>query len=412
MNIFPDEVYDRRQAELSRRMEGQGVDVFFCPPSGDLEYLTGTQRRKSTFGNISYTHGWVCGAFFRPNQSPIFVIPRMVAEFDMPAGARGDPIIVNETDDGAAIFERVLKGFGPISAIAVEERTRADAVLHIAKSTVAEIRNATPLTNPMRRVKSAEEIDLIVDACRVADMSMGEITRHVAGGITERELSEELDHLLHLDGSRGVSFDTAVWAMGPATDRGANARERSSVISGGSSLLFDFGAIIGGYCSDFGRTLAVGKSGSELEEVYDIVIESAAAGLSAVKPGVLARDVDRATRKVIEDAGYGDKFRHRTGHCIGLDVHEYPFISEEDETVLEAGMTFTIEPSIFWPGRVGARIEDIIVVTQEGGRKLNDYSDDFVIIDSASASLDTGGDGCAHDHQEHGGCLPGEVVSE
>ena len=146
--------------------------------------------------------------------------------------------------------------------------------------------------------------------------------------------------------------------------------------------------------------------------MYDIVIESAAAGLSAVKPGVLARDVDRATRKVIEDAGYGDKFRHRTGHCIGLDVHEYPFISEEDETVLEAGMTFTIEPSIFWPGRVGARIEDIIVVTQEGGRKLNDYSDDFVIIDSASASLDTGGDGCAHDHQEHGGCLPGEVVSE
>ena len=224
--------------------------------------------------------------------------------------------------------------------------------------------------------------------------------------------SEELDHLLHLDGSRGVSFDTAVWAMGPSTDRGANDRERSSVISGGSSLLFDFGAIIGGYCSDFGRTLAVGKSGSELEEVYDIVIESAAAGLSAVKPGVLARDVDRATRKVIEDAGYGDKFRHRTGHCIGLDVHEYPFISEEDETVLEAGMTFTIEPSIFWPGRVGARIEDIIVVTQEGGRKLNDYSDDFVIIDSASASLDTGGDGCVHDHQEHGGCLPGEVVSE
>ena len=110
----------------------------------------------------------------------------------------------------------------------------------------------------MRRVKSAEEIDLIVDACRVADMSMGEISRHVAGGITERELSEELDHLLHLDGSRGVSFATAVWAMGPSTDRGANDRDRSSVISGGSSLLFDFGAIIGGYCSDFGRTLAVG----------------------------------------------------------------------------------------------------------------------------------------------------------
>ena len=87
-------------------------------------------------------------------------------------------------------------------------------------------------------------------------------------------------------------------------------------------------------------------------------------------------------------------------------------ISEEDETVLEAGMTFTIEPSIFWPGRVGARIEDIIVVTEDGGRKLNDYSADFVTIDSASASLDTGEGGCAHDHQERGGCLPDEVLSE
>ena len=116
MSIFSDEVYDRRQAELGRRMEEQGVDVFFCPPSGDLEYLTGTQRRKSTFGNISYTHGWICGAFFRPNQAPIFVIPRMVAEFDMPSGARGDLIIVNETDDGAAIFEKVLKDFGSINA--------------------------------------------------------------------------------------------------------------------------------------------------------------------------------------------------------------------------------------------------------------------------------------------------------
>ena len=193
--------------------------------------------------------------------------------------------------------------------------------------------------------------------------------------------------------------------MGASTDRDANDRERSSVIPSGSSLLFDFGAIMNGYCSDFGRTLAVGDADTELAEVYDIVIESAAAGLAAVKPGVLASDVDRATRKVIVDAGYGDKFRHRTGHCIGLDVHEHPFISEEDETPLEAGMTFTIEPSIFWPGRVGARIEDIIVVTDKGGEKLNQYSESFVTVDSASGTLDSGVGGCAHEDHAAVGCM-------
>jgi Xaa-Pro dipeptidase len=104
-----------------------------------------------------------------------------------------------------------------------------------------------------------------------------------------------------------------------------------------------------------------------------------AAGIKAVRPGVTAASVHEATRKVIVDGGYGEWFRHRTGHCIGLDVHERPFISEEDETVLEAGMTFTIEPSIFWPGHVGVRVEDIIVCEETGGRKLNSYPTTMIV---------------------------------
>jgi Xaa-Pro dipeptidase len=321
----------------------------------------------------------------------------MVAEFDMPHGATGEKIIIKETDDGSAVFEKIIKDFGPLKKIAVEQRTWAETTLEISEYSRGIIQNGMSLTNPMRRKKSDEEISLIREACLLADNSMEKITNTVVEAENEREISEELDHLLNLEGSRGVSFDTAVWAMGPSTNRDASDREKNNVIPEGSSLLFDFGAIIKGYCSDFGRTLSVGESDSELKEVYEIVIESAKQGLSAVRPGALASDVDRATRKVIEDAGYGDKFRHRTGHCIGLDVHEYPFISEEDDTPLEAGMTFTIEPSIFWPGRVGARIEDIVVVTENGGEKLNQYHEDFVTVEKASAKLQSDG-GCEHDN--------------
>ena len=397
MKTFNDETYEKRQLELSNRMIESNCDLLFCPPSSDLEYLTGTLRRKPTFGNISYTHGWACGAFFRPFKTPLFVLPRMVAEFDMPHGATGEKIIIKETDDGSAVFEKIIKDFGPLKNIAVEQRTWAETTLKIREYSRGIVRNGITLTNPMRRKKSDEEISLIREACLLADLSMEKITNTVVAAENEREISEELDHLLNLEGSRGVSFDTAVWAMGPSTNRDASDREKNNVIPEGSSLLFDFGAIIKGYCSDFGRTLSVGESDSELKEVYEIVIESAKQGLSAVRPGALASDVDRATRKVIEDAGYGDKFRHRTGHCIGLDVHEYPFISEEDDTPLEAGMTFTIEPSIFWPGRVGARIEDIVVVTENGGEKLNQYHEDFVTVEKASAKLQSDG-GCEHDN--------------
>jgi Xaa-Pro aminopeptidase len=383
MSAFEATVYAERRETLGERMREQGVDALFCPPSGDLEYLTGARRRFPTFGNISYTHGWVCGAFLRPGQDPVFVLPRMVAEFDMPQGVPGEFVVVNETDDGGAIFERVVKGLGPLGTIAVEARTWAETVLALGTASGgARIVSSVPLTNPMRRNKSAAELERMTAACRIADAAMGAVTDDIADGVAERDLVEEVDSMLHRDGSRGVSFDTAVWAMGPSTQRDASDRETSNTMNRGNGVSFDFGAVVDGYCSDFGRTVAIGEPNEEYERVYAAVIGAQAAGLAAVKPGALARDVDAACRQVIVDAGYGDWFRHRTGHCIGLDVHEYPFISEEDETPLEPGMTFTIEPSVFWPGRVGVRIEDIVLVTDSAGVKLNEYSPDMVVVDA------------------------------
>ena len=135
MAAFEPAIYAERRAVLDERMRDQGVDLLFCPPSGDLEYLTGARRRFPTFGNISYTHGWVCGAFFRPGHDPVFVLPRMVAEFDMPTGVPGEFVVVNETDDGAAAFDRRGRaGSAPLGTIAVEPRTWAETLLALGRA--------------------------------------------------------------------------------------------------------------------------------------------------------------------------------------------------------------------------------------------------------------------------------------
>jgi len=135
--------------------------------------------------------------------------------------------------------------------------------------------------------------------------------------------------------------------------------------------MFDFGGVWGGYCSDFGRTVVCGEPPLEYERVYQIMLDAQEAGRAAAVPGALASEVNAACRAPIEDAGLGEFFRHRMGHGIGLDVHEQPFISTENDTSLEAGMTFTDEPSILWDGHFAVRIEDVVVCAQSGGEYLN-----------------------------------------
>jgi Xaa-Pro dipeptidase len=140
-----------------------------------------------------------------------------------------------------------------------------------------------------------------------------------------------------------------------------------------TAVMFDFGGVVDGYCSDFGRTIYCGEPPDDYREAYEVMLAAQEAGRAAARPGTPARDVNAACRTPIEDAGLGAHFRHRMGHGIGLDVHEHPFISAEEETPLEVGMTFTDEPSIVIPGRFSLRIEDILVCEEPGGRKLGSY---------------------------------------
>jgi Xaa-Pro aminopeptidase len=146
--------------------------------------------------------------------------------------------------------------------------------------------------------------------------------------------------------------------------------------------MFDFGGVVDGYCSDFGRTIYCGHPPQDVRDVYDVILAAHAAGLAAAAAGTPACEVNAACRRPIEEAGLGEHFRHRMGHGIGMDVHERPFLSEEDTTPLEPGMTFTDEPSIMIPGRYSLRIEDILVCDEGGGRNLNSYPAALVANDS------------------------------
>jgi Xaa-Pro aminopeptidase len=375
--------YAERRARLSERMRAGRVDLLFLGLSADLEYLTGIRRGVPFFGQSSYAHGWVTGAFFRPDELPTFVLPRMVAAFDLEQEVEGEVVVVNETDDGPAIFERVVRGLGRAETVAIGDRAWAEPTINRARlAGLVAMRPGSALVNELRRVKTREELEAMRRACRAVTQAMSAVAPSVVPGVTMNELREEVELELRRAGSMTPSVPTHIF---PGTYAGTEPGDLTSgtetgddPLPEGRTVLFDFGGVVDGYCSDFGRTVYCGEPPAEVERAYAAMLAAQEAGRAAATPGKLAREVNAACRAPIEEAGLGEHFRHRMGHAIGLDVHERPFVSPEDETPLEAGMTFTDEPSVIVPGAYGVRIEDIVVCEEGGGRYLEEYPKELV----------------------------------
>lgn len=371
--------YVQRRRHLSDRMRAEGVDVLFLGLSADLEYLSGVERGIPFFGQSSYAHGWVAGGFFRPDADPVFVLPRMVAAFDLPVKPDGEIVIVNETDDGFAVFERVAKGLGQAATVAVGDRVWAETTLNLGRVFGFDrLRTGSSLVNELRRVKTPEELEAMGRACRTVEQAMAAVAPRVEPGVSMADLVEEVEYRLRLAGSRTPSFATHIFTGLDPDSLDSTIHTAHVPMPEGTSVMFDFGGVVDGYCSDFGRTVVAGEPTRELLAAYDVMLAAYEAGRAACRPGALAHEVNTACRAPIEEAGLGPHFRHRMGHGIGLDVHERPFISSEDETPLQAGMTFTDEPSIIIPNAFSVRIENIIVCDERGGRVLNDYSNALV----------------------------------
>jgi Xaa-Pro aminopeptidase len=300
--------------------------------------------------------------------------------FDLPVRPEGELVVVDETDDGRAIFERVARGLAPAGPVAVGDRVWAETTIELGRIFGLErLRTGSSLVNRLRRVKTEEELEAMARACRTVESAMAALTPRVQPGVTMAELREDVEAQLRAAGSLTPSFATHVFTgMGPdSLDSGAETA-RDPLLDG-TPVLFDFGGVMDGYCSDFGRTVVAGEPPAGFVEAHETMLTAFEAGRAACRPGALARDVNTACRAPIEEAGLGEHFRHRMGHGIGLDVHERPFLSPEDETPLEAGMTFTDEPSIIVPGSFGMRIENVVVCAEGGARVLNDYPDALVV---------------------------------
>ncbi len=355
---------------------GREADLAYLPLSADLQYLTGVPRDIPSFGAILHPGAWVEGLWLSPNHAPVLLLTRMSADFGGLSDISGLEVrILGDWDDPVALLHDTLKRFRLPTRprVAIGDRTTGETICGLqALLPEATFRSATALLRPLRAIKSEAEITLMRQAGAITEAAFAAVLAHLRPGMTELDVISETNHQLRRHGSLGESFPTAMYNSGPAHPLIFGKREETQnrPLNPPVALLFDFGAIHHGYCYDFGRTVALGEPPAALRELHALVMASQAAGIAALKVGATAESVDAAARAVIEEAGYGEAFRHRLGHGIGLDVHEPPFLTKDDTTVLQEGMLFTIEPSITLFDGFSARVEDVVVVRPDGGEPL------------------------------------------
>lgn len=241
-----------------------------------------------------------------------------------------------------------------------------------------KIVSASTVFSAFRLIKDSQEIEKMKKAAVIAQNALLETLKHPVEGLTEKQLAAQLKINLLLQGSIELPFAPIVSAGENTAD--PHATPTDHVISNGELLLVDWGASYDGYVSDITRTFAVGIVDPIFYDIAKIVDNANRQGKIASKPGVTAGSVDDATRKIITEAGYVEFFTHRTGHGLGMDAHEAPYIFSENQQILEPGMVFTIEPGIYFPGKGGIRIEDDVVITKSDSISLTDLSRDLIQI--------------------------------
>ena len=239
-----------------------------------------------------------------------------------------------------------------------------------------ELRPASDVMRQLRQSKDEQEIALMTRAQRIAEQAFRQLLDELRPGMTERQLAARLQYLAISLGAEKMSFDTIV-ASGPNGSM-PHAVPMDRAVQEGDFITFDFGCVYEGYCSDMTRTVAVGQVSQEMEQVYNIVKQAQQAGLEAARAGKTGREVDAAARDIIKAAGYGEYFGHSLGHSLGLEVHESPNATPSNDKPLPLHAVISVEPGIYLPGRFGVRIEDVVVLEENGCRNLMELSKELL----------------------------------
>ena len=353
-------LYETRLSAVRAAMHENGLDALIITPGASMRYLTGFSEPGSRFL-----------ALIVPIEQPwTLVVPALNAgqAQQNPAGIMG----VRAWNDATG-WESV---FGPLaeelklngSSVGLDEDMPARFVLTLQElMPTAKLTLAGAVLAPLRSRKDAGEMDALQRAAAATDALIPIAYAACRPGASEVEIALAIQQAT----ARGGNADSFAPIIGAGVN-GASPHHNTGTaqIKTGDIVILDFGAMTGGYHGDITRTVVVGTASDEAKRVYDVVYRAYSAGVAAVQPGAAAQDVDAAARKVISDTGYGDYFIHRTGHGIGLDDHETPYLLAGNDTLLLPGHCFSVEPGIYLPGKFGVRLENIVTVSEDGAARV------------------------------------------
>ncbi len=360
-----------RLRRATREAHARGLAGLALVPGPNLRYLAGLALHASE--RLMLT-------LLAPDRPPAFVVPAFEAERVAGASAVGGDVFAYTDEEGPqGALGRACRHLGLAG-----QRVGAES-LHMRLMEFQRLREAgveavaaDDIFVDARLRKDAAELAAMHDAIARTEQVLRDFLPEIRPGRTERELASRLRAMLLDAGDGDIPF-SPILVAGPNTAL-PHGTPSQRALQAGDLLTVDCGLYYNGYLSDITRTFAVGSVEADLRCVYEVVLEANRAGREACKPGVAAQDVDRAARAVIRDAGYGDFFTHRTGHGIGLELHEPPYMVEGNALVLEPGMTFTVEPGVYIPGRGGVRIEDDVVITADGAESLTSFPRELMVL--------------------------------
>ncbi|MDQ0229498.1 M24 family metallopeptidase [Metabacillus malikii] len=366
---------EKRQHKLTTWQSENNIDMCFIQSKENIFYLSNV---------YSDPHERLTGLFFFKNTEPIFICPKMEVEQVKDAGWENEIIGYGDEQNPWELIQKHIatnQKVDKIEKIAIEKEvttySRYESLLQIS-SAHCEIVEVDQLMNELRVIKDEHEIYIMQHAAELADYGVEVGISCLREGITEMEVLAKIEYELKKKGIREMSFSTMVLFGENSGQPHGNPGLRK--LKKGDFVLFDLGVIVDGYCSDITRTVVYKSYTEKQKEIYDIVLKAQMAALSNSQPGTRIGDLDIIARQIITEAGFGNYYPHRLGHGLGINVHEFPSMNENNNHTLKKGMVYTIEPGVYLPDIGGVRIEDDVLITDEGYRTLTQFTKEFTVI--------------------------------